>query len=132
MRTLKCVAGLLAAVGLVFLVCGAATAAEHNVPVKRGAANTGFDVSTYVAKGYSATGPIQVLSLDTKKHILTLYSQPKNIMINLQGRSVSVTNLTKSALSQNDLKKGTRVYVLQKGKEVVIVALPSKEARNDK
>lgn len=79
--------------------------------------------------GYSSMGPIQVLSVDAKT--LTLYSQPKNTTVSLQGRAFNVRDLIGNGLTLTDLKKGTSVYVLQKSKEVLIVALPAKEVRND-
>lgn len=94
-----------------------------------GAEAKDFKVMEYIAEGYSAMGPIQVLSADAKS--LTLYSQPKNITVSFQGRSLDVRDLTGNKLALTDLKKGTRVYVLQKAKEVLIVALPPKEVRND-
>ena len=106
----------MAAVLVVLALCTGAEAKE-------------FDVMEYIAEGYSAMGPIQVLSADAKS--LTLYSQPKNVTVNLQGRALSVRDLTGNKLALTDLKKGTRVYVLQKAKEVLIVVLPPKEVRND-
>jgi hypothetical protein len=90
-----------------------------------------FDVMEYIAKGYSSIGPIQVLSVEAKSLTITLYSQPKNITVGLQGRSLTVRDLAGSKLALADLKNGTRVYVLQKANEVLIVVLPAKEVRND-
>jgi hypothetical protein len=92
---------------------------------------TNFNVTEYIAKGYSATGPIRVLSVDAKALTLTLYSQPKNIVVNLKGRSLNIRDLNKTKLALTDLRKGTPVYVLKKAKEVLIIVLTAKEVRND-
>jgi len=108
----------MAAVLVVLALCTGAEAKE-------------FDVMEYIANGYSSMGPIQVLSVDAKTLALTLYSQPKNITVNLQGKALTVTDLTEKKLALTELTKGMRVYVLQKAKEVLIVVLPAKEVRND-
>jgi hypothetical protein len=90
-----------------------------------------FNVIEYIAKGYSSMGPIKVDSMDTKTLTLTLYSQPKKTKKGLTEKTVSVLDVKKRKLSLAALTKGTRVYVLQKSKEVLIIVLTAKEARND-
>lgn len=131
MNRSRFIGGLFAGVSMVLLLWGGAASGQTGSAAATGAADRAFDVLAYVVKGYSATGPIGVHSVDTSKQILTLYSQPKNITIKQQGRSVSVTNASKARLTLKDLEKGTSVYVLQKAKEVLIVALSKKQVRND-
>lgn len=90
-----------------------------------------FKVMEYIAKGYSSMGPIKVDSMDSKTLTLTLCTQPKKTKISLTGKTVTVLDVKKNKLSLATLKKGTRVYVLQKSREVLIVVLTAKEARND-
>lgn len=88
-----------------------------------------FDIDLSIAKGYAPMGPIVVDSVNA--NTLVLYSQPKKTSVNLKGRIVSVMDQSKNSLTLASVTKGTRVYVLQKPKEVIIVVLPPKEVRDD-
>jgi hypothetical protein len=88
-----------------------------------------FDVNLSIAKGYAPMGPIVVDSVNA--NALVLYSQPKKTSVDLKGKTVSVQDQSKNPLTLASVTKGTRVYVLQKAKEVIIVVLPAKEVRDD-
>ncbi|MEW6141119.1 MAG: hypothetical protein AB1733_23085 [Thermodesulfobacteriota bacterium] len=88
-----------------------------------------FDINLSIAKGYAPMGPILVDAITA--NTLVLYSQPKNTSVNLKGKTVSVKDQSNNPLTLASVTKGTRVYVLQKAKEVIIVVLPAKEAKND-
>jgi hypothetical protein len=62
---------------------------------------------------------------------LELYALPKSIRVGLEGRNVSVTTLDKQRIAVTQLERGARVYVLQKGKEVIVYSLPGKAVRDD-
>lgn len=89
----------------------------------------GLDVQKYIANGYSSIGPITVESVSNQT--LVLFTAPKNIKINLTGRTVRTVDLSNRSLALSSLKKGARVYVFQKKNEVIVCSLPKKEARND-
>ena len=81
-----------------------------------------------IARGYSAIGPIKVVSATAK--VIELFAYPKNIKVPLEGKTVSIRGGT-DAVSVASLQKNTPIYVFQKGKEVMIYVLPKKELSND-
>ena len=88
-----------------------------------------FDIDLSIAKGYAPVGPMLVDAINA--NTLVLYSQPKKISVNLKGRTVSVMDQSNNPLTLASVTKGTRVYVLQKARQVIIVVLPAKEVRDD-
>ncbi|MBM3299543.1 MAG: hypothetical protein FJY85_06290 [Deltaproteobacteria bacterium] len=86
-----------------------------------------IDVGNYISRGYSVVGPIRVESVSSKS--LELYALPKNILVALEGRNVSMMTLDMRRITLAQLERGSHVYVLQRGEEVIVYSLPAKEVR---
>ena len=78
----------------------------------------GPDFDRYRVTGYAVTGPHQVLSVSSSK--ILLFSSPKNIPVSLSGKDVKYMNWSRQTISSSDVTKGARIYVVRKGKEVLI------------
>ncbi|MBI5247961.1 MAG: hypothetical protein HY912_00570 [Desulfomonile tiedjei] len=86
------------------------------------------DLVSYSVQGYSVDGPLEVASVASKQLILA--SAPENIVVSLDGKTVSVKDQYSAAAPTNALQKGKRVYVLCKGNEVVVFLLSAQRQIN--
>ena len=78
----------------------------------------GPDFLAYRARSYSVMGPMPIYSYSPSK--IVLYSSPKNIPVSLEHKRVSIKDWYSQPSRASELKKGKRVYVVRKGKEVLI------------
>ena len=78
----------------------------------------GPDFDRYRVTGYAITGPHQVLSVSSSK--IVLFSSPKNITVSLSGKDVKYMNWSRQTVQSSDVSKGKWIYVVRKGKNVLI------------
>ena len=78
----------------------------------------GPDFDRYRVTGYAVTGPHQVLSVSSSK--ILLFSSPKNIPVSLSGKDVKYMNWGRQTVPSSDVSKDTWIYVVRKGKKVLI------------
>jgi hypothetical protein len=78
----------------------------------------GPDFDRYRVTGYAVTGPHQVLSVSSSK--ILLFSSPKNIPVSLAGKKVKYMNWSREVVPSSDVSKGKKIFVVRKGKKVLI------------
>lgn len=84
-----------------------------------------IDVTGYITNGYSAVGPITVFEVPANS--LVLYRYPENLVVDLKGKKTSFLDTSGNKISKSSIKKDSRVYVFQKGNEVIVYLLEKRE-----
>jgi hypothetical protein len=100
----------------------------YSVGISAGQISLAQEVVSYSTQGFSVDGPFEVASADSKQ--LTLSSAPENIVVNLNGKKVSVKDQRSGSASAGSIQKGKWAYVLSKGNQVVVFLLSSPQTGN--
>lgn len=85
----------------------------------------GPDFLAYRARAYAVMGPIQLVSFSSSK--LVVYASPSKIPVSLKRKDVSILDWYSQPIKSSKLEKGKRVYVVRKGKEVLIFLAKDQE-----
>jgi hypothetical protein len=92
-------------------------------------AEAGPDFDRYRVTGYAVTGPQQVVSVSSSK--IVLFSSPKNIPVSLVGKKVTYMNWGRQIVPKSRVTVGKRIYVVRKGKVVLIFLAQDKKKLDD-
>ncbi|HMK37171.1 MAG TPA: hypothetical protein VK463_19010 [Desulfomonilaceae bacterium] len=119
---IKCILFLL----LIVFICPAmgqsAENATKNVP-KVSAPRTDLpDLTPYFVKRYWIAGPVPVLEIKNGKMIFA--SSPKNLVLELKGKTLRAQDAHAHEISVNSIVPGNQVYVLQLKDKVVLIKIP--------